>query len=475
MDADANDHLDEGTIHAWLDDALPPAEAARIAEHVRGCAECSARVAEARGLIAGASRIVGALDDVPGGSRPAWSQEPVAGGAPVQAAVAAPARAEDASLWRRLRVTPTRAAIAATLIVAVGITLTRQRVAIDTSQTASRTASAPMGEPVRAPSADSMAGSGAAPGAEAQSREGAGQADHLLDSAVAKSLAMTHPPRAFNAAPGAAIPQAPVGAASASVAPDTLAGLQVAAGRSAIRSERVLGAAERADKARVGAYAPVTPATTTEALDAARVADQTAAARKSMSGANMAQASAVAGAKQCYLVEGRTAGASWGGEPLPLIVVADSAARAGNGVATVLTGRGAQTSVRARWVRLGGDSLSLALSRTGYGGVIALGPELAGGRAGVARSGPPNVALEQVATRESRAEARKVADRDSASGASSGATQGLAKSSREPAPAAAPLPSQPGAAGVSGRISSAPSALTRDVPVTMRPVVCPAP
>src|SRR4051812_16634221 len=184
MDADANDHLDEGTIHAWLDDALAPAEAARVAEHVRGCAECSARVAEARGLIAGASRIMGALDDVPVGSRPAWSQEAVAGGARVGAAVEAPARPSEASLWRRLRVTPARAAIAATLIVAVGITLTRQRVAIDTARTPSRTASAPVGEPARAPAADSIAGSGAAPAAEAQTRDAARQDDHLLDSAV---------------------------------------------------------------------------------------------------------------------------------------------------------------------------------------------------------------------------------------------------------------------------------------------------
>ena len=57
-------HPDEGTIHAWLDGALPDAEARRVAEHVEhgACAECAKAVAEARGLIAGASRIVGALD-----------------------------------------------------------------------------------------------------------------------------------------------------------------------------------------------------------------------------------------------------------------------------------------------------------------------------------------------------------------------------------------------------------------------------
>ena len=54
------EHLDEGTVHAWLDGALPPDEA----EHARGardgCAQCAAAVADARGLIAGciADRVV---------------------------------------------------------------------------------------------------------------------------------------------------------------------------------------------------------------------------------------------------------------------------------------------------------------------------------------------------------------------------------------------------------------------------------
>jgi hypothetical protein len=59
-------HLDEGTIHAWLDGALPPDEGARVEAHVGECERCAAAVAEARGLIAGASRILTALDDVPG-------------------------------------------------------------------------------------------------------------------------------------------------------------------------------------------------------------------------------------------------------------------------------------------------------------------------------------------------------------------------------------------------------------------------
>jgi hypothetical protein len=63
-------HLDEGTIHAWLDGELPPAEAEAAEAHVASCDECKAAVAEARGFIAASSRILTALDAVPGGVLP---------------------------------------------------------------------------------------------------------------------------------------------------------------------------------------------------------------------------------------------------------------------------------------------------------------------------------------------------------------------------------------------------------------------
>jgi hypothetical protein len=58
-------HLDEGTIHAWLDGALSPGAAASAETHVASCRSCADAVAEARGLIAASSRILTALDDVP--------------------------------------------------------------------------------------------------------------------------------------------------------------------------------------------------------------------------------------------------------------------------------------------------------------------------------------------------------------------------------------------------------------------------
>ena len=50
------EHLDEGMVHAWLDDALPAEEARDIATHVQSCVSCAALVAEARGFIAASTR-----------------------------------------------------------------------------------------------------------------------------------------------------------------------------------------------------------------------------------------------------------------------------------------------------------------------------------------------------------------------------------------------------------------------------------
>jgi hypothetical protein len=104
-------HLEEGTIHAWLDGALDAEEAARIDRHAAECAACAAAVAEARGLVAGASRILTALDSVPGGIVP-------------KAASPATTRARRTrSLWTSLHLTPARAAAAAVVVIAAGTAL----------------------------------------------------------------------------------------------------------------------------------------------------------------------------------------------------------------------------------------------------------------------------------------------------------------------------------------------------------------
>ena len=90
-------HLDEGTIHSWLDGALAPDEAAQVEAHVAECPECAGAVAEARGFIAASSRILTALDNAPRGVIP----------------VAAPKRRVDPIVWR----------VAATLLVVAAGTL----------------------------------------------------------------------------------------------------------------------------------------------------------------------------------------------------------------------------------------------------------------------------------------------------------------------------------------------------------------
>lgn len=86
-------HLDAGTIHAWLDGELPPSEREAAEAHVASCEECRAAVAEARGFIAASSRILMALDAVPGGVLPASQKSSVLAGK------RAPARFRVSRAW----------------------------------------------------------------------------------------------------------------------------------------------------------------------------------------------------------------------------------------------------------------------------------------------------------------------------------------------------------------------------------------
>lgn len=55
-------HLDEGTIHALLDGEVPATQAAAFERHLSGCAECRARVAEARSFRDEAFGLIQSLD-----------------------------------------------------------------------------------------------------------------------------------------------------------------------------------------------------------------------------------------------------------------------------------------------------------------------------------------------------------------------------------------------------------------------------
>jgi hypothetical protein len=69
-------HPEQGTLHAWVEGELDSAEHQRVEAHLAECARCSEAVAEARGLIAGASRIVAALDGAPAGVVPSRMRRP---------------------------------------------------------------------------------------------------------------------------------------------------------------------------------------------------------------------------------------------------------------------------------------------------------------------------------------------------------------------------------------------------------------
>ena len=94
-------HLDEGTIHAWLDGELPPAEREAAEAHVAQCKRCAAAVAEARGFIAASSRILLALDAVPGGVLPSTAQSPSKAAPRTDTRFALPRSMRSRAMWSR--------------------------------------------------------------------------------------------------------------------------------------------------------------------------------------------------------------------------------------------------------------------------------------------------------------------------------------------------------------------------------------
>src|ERR1700730_4346214 len=52
-------HVDEGTLHAYLDGELPPPERAALEGHLAQCAPCRATLVEERALLERASALLG--------------------------------------------------------------------------------------------------------------------------------------------------------------------------------------------------------------------------------------------------------------------------------------------------------------------------------------------------------------------------------------------------------------------------------
>jgi Carboxypeptidase regulatory-like domain/Putative zinc-finger len=111
-------HLDEGTIHAWLDGQLPPQEATAVEAHIAECRQCADAVAEARGLIAASSRILMSLDSVPGDVLPVPAVTRPEPGLATDGVPRSPSAAEQRA-HRRWLSGPSLAAAAA-IVVAVG-------------------------------------------------------------------------------------------------------------------------------------------------------------------------------------------------------------------------------------------------------------------------------------------------------------------------------------------------------------------
>ena len=137
-------HLDEGTIHAWLDGQLPREEALAVEAHVAECRQCADAVAEARGLIAASSRILTALDSVPGEvvpKQPSFRAEIEAARAEAVADAAADALVPLELVARRPRrrwFNGASLAAAAAIVVAVGTVTVMQRSGRDMASLASR-------------------------------------------------------------------------------------------------------------------------------------------------------------------------------------------------------------------------------------------------------------------------------------------------------------------------------------------------
>jgi hypothetical protein len=305
------------------------------------------------------------------GTRPQWAQiEPV------------PQR----SLWRWLWVTPGRAALAATILVAVGITLTYERVAVDSTPRSTMVLN-----PQRADVPASTSPEGAASNA-------AKPRDALLDSAVANNVAIAQGRRAVGAAPGPSVPAAPPPSASLPV-PAVGAGEAVARGRAAVEAQRESTVAV-ADRFRARTARPTDAGAGVTAAPRAAMPE---ASDMAASGAAMAKVGTDAVAKTCVRLDSSDPDARWADQPFPLVIALDSGAAEGRRNAAVLTVAGEPTQLRALWIPRG-DSVLVRLGRIGYSGSIVLGPD-AGARSGLAVSAVAPTMLEEPAA-EPSAQAR---------------------------------------------------------------------
>lgn len=385
-------HVDEGTIHAWLDGQLDDEPAARLQAHIARCGACAADVAEARGLVAGASRVVGMLDETP---------SPLVRPAPTPAADA------DLSAWRLLRVTPARASIAAMLVVAVGIALTRGQLAREAPVSSSgATAMLPMHATPTTPAS--------APGT-----------DSVLGSAIARRLAVEQPLRQVERAPGVDVPSAPPPSAPRPNADLANAESKIVTGQASIAAQRVTaGAGADRTSAGLGQLSAAKAVAAERAGVAATAADMVTNAAPSASRVTAFRGIA---AGECYRVESVDP-ATWGSVRLPMIVAVDSTGLE----ARILAPNGSDTEARAYLQYNGADSALFRLRRIGFNGSMTLLPS-SGIRTGTLRSSSAQLAEPAAAV-----SARRALSSPSATPSANAAREAFITARHVPCPASAP-------------------------------------
>ena len=107
-------HVDEGTLHALVDDALDAKERLEVEAHLASCGECARRFAEATAMARQVTTLLGALDEVGGSVRiVAPTLSPAASSVADQTKHITPSRGRFVTL-RRL-------AIAASVLVVAGV------------------------------------------------------------------------------------------------------------------------------------------------------------------------------------------------------------------------------------------------------------------------------------------------------------------------------------------------------------------
>ena len=106
-------HVDEGTLHALVDDALDAEERGLVEAHLAACGDCARRFAEATAMARQVHTLLGALDDAGGSARIVAPSKPQIAPEPVAVPGVTPIRPS--------RFSPRRLAIAASLLVVAGV------------------------------------------------------------------------------------------------------------------------------------------------------------------------------------------------------------------------------------------------------------------------------------------------------------------------------------------------------------------